>query len=94
MIDEMKEEALLKRKPDSTDKGVNRTCLMSNTDSLWASVTTRTLKIRKSSTRNTPESDIQITLDAIHETSKNLTISFKLNKIPDVYEWEQKDRLR
>ena len=80
VIDKMEKEGLLKRKQDSTDRRVNRIYLTSKSDSLWASMTECALKIRKSSTKNISESDIQITLDTLRKISKNLSISFELDK--------------
>lgn len=82
MIDKMEKQGLLKRKTDSTDRRVNRIFLTSRADSLWESMTECALKIRKSSTKNIPESDIQTTLDTLRKISKNLTISFELDKTP------------
>ena len=80
VIDKMEKEGLLKRKQDSTDRRVNRIYLTSKADSLWVSMTECALKIRKSSTKNILESDIQITLDTLRKISKNLAISFELDK--------------
>jgi len=80
VIDKMEKDGLLKRKPDSTDRRVNRIYLTSKADSLWESMTECALKIRKSSTKNISESDIQITLDTLRKISKNLATSFELDK--------------
>ena len=80
VIDKMEKEGLLKRKQDSTDRRANRIYLTSKADSLWVSMTDCALKIRKSSTKNISESDIQITLDTLRKISKNLSISFELDK--------------
>jgi len=80
VIDKMEKDGLLKRKPDSTDRRVNRIYLTSKDDSLWESMTECALKIRKSSTKNISESDIQITLDTLRKISKNLATSFELDK--------------
>ena len=82
VIDKMEKEGLLKRKQDSVDRRVNRIYLAAKADSLWVSMTECALKIRKSSTKNIPESDIQITLDTLRKISKNLTASFELDKAP------------
>jgi MarR family transcriptional regulator for hemolysin len=82
VIDKMEKEGLLKRKQDSTDRRVNRIYLTSKADSLWESMTECALKIRKSSTKNILESDIQITLDTLRKISKNLAASFELDKTP------------
>jgi MarR family transcriptional regulator for hemolysin len=80
VIDKMEKEGLLKRKQDSTDRRANKIYLTPKADSLWMSMTDCALKIRKSSTRNISESDIQITLDTLRQISKNLSISFELDK--------------
>lgn len=80
VIDKMEKDGLLKRKLDSTDRRVNRIYLTSKSDSLWESMTECALKIRKSSTKNISESDIQITLDTLRKLSKNLATSFELDK--------------
>ena len=80
VIDRMEKEGLLKRKPDLTDRRVNRIYLTPKADSLWESMTECALKIRKSSTRNIPENDIQITLDTLRKISKNLANTFELEK--------------
>lgn len=93
MIDKMEKEGLLKRKPDLADRRVNRIYLTSKADSLWASMTDCALKVRKSSTKNIPESDIQITLDTLRKISKNLTTLFEPDKVPLPVR-KQKDLLR
>ena len=80
VIDKMEKEGLLKRKQDSTDRRANKIYLTPKADSLWMSMTDCALKIRKSSTKNISESDIQITLDTLRKISKNLSISFELDK--------------
>jgi len=80
VIDKMEKEGLLKRKQDSTDRRANRIYLTSKVDSLWMSMTDCALKIRKSSIKNIPENDIQITLDTLRKISRNLSISFELDK--------------
>lgn len=80
IIDKMEKENLLKRKPDSNDRRVNRIYLTSKTDSLWESMTECALKIRKSSTRNISDADIQTTLETLRKISKNLTTFSDLDK--------------
>lgn len=80
MIDKMEKDGLLKRKPDLTDRRVNRIYLTSKSDSLWESMTECALKIRRSSTKNISENDIQITIDTLRKISKNLSMSFDLEK--------------
>ncbi len=80
VIDKMEKDGLLKRKPDLTDRRANRIYLTSKADSLWEAMTECALKIRRSSTKNISESDIQITLDTLRKISKNLAMSFELEK--------------
>jgi len=80
VIDKMEKEGLLKRKQDSSDRRVNRIYLTSKADSLWESMTSCALKIRKSSIRNISDGDIHITLDTLRKISKNLIVSFELDK--------------
>jgi MarR family transcriptional regulator for hemolysin len=75
IIDKMEKEGLLKRKPDSSDRRVNRIYLTQKADSLWESMVECALKIRKSSTKNISENDIQTTLETLRKISQNL-ISF------------------
>ncbi|MDR3783020.1 MAG: MarR family transcriptional regulator [Candidatus Nitrosotalea sp.] len=80
VIDKMEKDGLLKRKPDLTDRRANRIYLTSKADSLWESMTECALKIRRSSTKNISDDDIKITLDTLRKISKNLAISFELEK--------------
>ena len=80
VIDKMEKEGLLKRKPDLTDRRANRIYLTSKADSLWESMIECALKIRRSSTKNISENDVQITLDTLRKISKNLSTSFELEK--------------
>ncbi|MDE1768978.1 MAG: MarR family transcriptional regulator [Thaumarchaeota archaeon] len=80
VIDKMEKEGLLKRKQDSTDRRVNRIYLTPKADSLWTSMIDCALKIRKSSTKNISESDIEITLDTLRKISVNLSTFFELDK--------------
>jgi MarR family transcriptional regulator for hemolysin len=82
VIDKMEKDGLLKRKTDLADRRANRIYLTPKADSLWESMTECALKIRKSSTKNISENDIQITLDTLHKISKNLASSFELEKTP------------
>lgn len=72
IIDKMEKEGLLKRRPDSADRRVNRIYLTPKSGSLWESMIDCALKIRKSSTRGIPDSDIQITIETLRKISKNL----------------------
>lgn len=80
VIDKMEDEGLLKRKSDLADRRVNRIFLTPKADSLWESMTECALKIRKLSTKNIPESNIQITLDTLRKISQNLVTSFELDR--------------
>ena len=80
VIDKMEKEGLLKRKPDSDDRRVNRIYLTQKADSLWEVMIECALRIRKSSLKNISESDIQTTLDTLRKISKNLVIFSDLDK--------------
>lgn len=80
IIDKMEKEGLLKRKLDSSDRRINRIYLTQKADSLWESMIECALRIRKSSTKNISENDIQITLETLRKISKNLTIFSDLEK--------------
>lgn len=81
IIDKMEKEGLLKRKPDSNDRRANRIYLTPKSDSLWESMIECALKIRKSSTKNISEADIQTTLETLRKISKNLATFSELDKI-------------
>jgi MarR family transcriptional regulator for hemolysin len=93
VIDKMEKGGLLKRKTDLTDRRANRIYLTPKADSLWESMTECALKIRRSSTRNISDADIQITLDTLRKISKNLTASFELEKTLSYEKGKQKDRV-
>jgi MarR family transcriptional regulator for hemolysin len=80
IIDKMEKEGLLKRKPDSDDRRVNRIYLTQKADSLWEAMIECALLIRKSSLKNISESDIQTTLDTLRKISKNLIMFSDLEK--------------
>ena len=80
IIDKMEKEGLLKRKLDSSDRRINRIYLTTKADSLWESMIECALRIRKSSTKNISESDIQVTLETLRKISKNLTVFSDLEK--------------
>ena len=80
IIDKMEKEGLLKRKPDSSDRRVNRIYLTQKADSLWESMVECALKIRKSSTKNISENDIQTTLETLRTISQNLTSFSEIDK--------------
>lgn len=80
IIDKMEKEGLLKRKPDSSDRRVNRIYLTPKADSLWESMVECALKIRKSSTKNISENDIQTTLETLRKISQNLASFSEIDK--------------
>ncbi len=80
IIDKMEKEGLLKRKPDSSDRRVNRIYLTQKADSLWESMVECALRIRKSSTKNISENDIQTTLETLRKISQNLALFSELDK--------------
>lgn len=80
MIDKMEKEGLLKRKLDSSDRRINRIYLTPKADSLWESMIECALRIRKSSSKNISESDIQTTLETLKKITKNLTVFSDLDK--------------
>ena len=80
ILDRMEKEGLLKRKPDSSDRRVNRIYLTQKADSLWESMVECALKIRKSSTKNISENDIQTTLETLRKISQNLTSFSEIDK--------------
>lgn len=80
ILDKMEKEGLLKRKPDSNDRRVNRIYLTQKADSLWESMVECALRIRKSSTKNISENDIQTTLETLRKISQNLASFSELDK--------------
>ncbi len=84
VIDKMEQEGLLKRKPDSKDRRVNRIYLTSKADSLWNSMLECVLPIKKASTRDISEDDIQTTLATLRKISKNLAEYFEVNTVVTV----------
>lgn len=80
IIDKMEKEGLLKRKPDSSDRRINRIYLTPKADSLWESMIECALRIRKSSSKNISESDIQTTLETLRKITKNLSVFSDLDK--------------
>ncbi|MGI0006379.1 MAG: MarR family winged helix-turn-helix transcriptional regulator [Nitrosotalea sp.] len=80
VIDKMEKEGLLKRKPDSDDRRVNRIYLTPKADSLWDAMIECALRIRKSSLKNISENDIQITLETLRKISKNIIVFSDLDK--------------
>lgn len=80
ILDKMEKEGLLKRKPDSNDRRVNRIYLTQKADSLWESMVECALKIRKSSAKNISETDIQTTLETLRKISQNLASFSEIDK--------------
>ncbi len=79
VIDKMEKEGLLKRKPDSKDRRVNRIYLTSKSDSLWNSMMECALHIRKVSTKNISENELETTLETLRKMSKNLATYFEVD---------------
>lgn len=81
MIDKMEEEGLLKRKPDSKDRRVNRIYLTPKADSLWNSMLECAVHIRKTSTKDVSEGDLATTLETLRKISKNLSGYFEIDAV-------------
>ncbi len=81
VIDKMEKEGLLKRKPDSKDRRVNRIYLTSKSDSLWNSMMECALHVRKISTRDISEQEIQSALETLRKISKNLSAYFEVDTV-------------
>ncbi len=79
VIDKMEQEGLLKRKPDSKDRRVNRIYLTSKADSLWNSMMECALHIRKTSTKDISEDELETTLETLRKISKNLSEYFEVD---------------
>lgn len=79
MIDRMEKEGLLKRKPDSKDRRVNRIYLTPKADSLWNSMLECAIHIRKASAKDVSESEIATTLETLRKISKNLSDFLEVN---------------
>lgn len=79
IIDKMEKEGLLKRKPDSKDRRVNRIYLTQKADSLWNSMTECALHIRKVSTKDISEDKLETTLETLRKISKNLSTYFEVS---------------
>ncbi len=79
IIDKMEKEGLLKRKPDSKDRRVNRIYLTQKADSLWNSMTECAIYIRKVSAKDISEDKLEITLETLRKISKNLSTYFETN---------------
>ena len=81
VIDKMEKEGLLKRKPDSKDRRVNRIYLTPKADSLWDSMMECVVRIRKISTKDIPEDQLKITLETLRKISKNLVMHFDVDNL-------------
>jgi MarR family transcriptional regulator for hemolysin len=81
VIDKMEKEGLLKRKPDSKDRRVNRIYLTPKADSLWNSMTECALRIRKVSAKDIPEDQLKNTLETLRKISKNLAIHYEVDTL-------------
>lgn len=81
VIDKMEKDGLLKRKPDSKDRRVNRIYLTPKADSLWNSMTECALRIRKVSTKDIPEDQIKTALETLRRISKNIVTHFEVDTL-------------
>lgn len=81
VIDKMEKEGLLKRKPDSKDRRVNRIYLTSRADSLWNSMMECALHIRKVSTKEVSEDELVTTMKTLRKISKNLSEHFEVDTV-------------
>jgi MarR family transcriptional regulator, transcriptional regulator for hemolysin len=79
IIDKMEKEGLLKRKPDSKDRRVNRIYLTPKADSLWNSMIECAIHIRKVSTKDISEDKLEITLETLRKILKNLSTYFEVD---------------
>jgi MarR family transcriptional regulator, transcriptional regulator for hemolysin len=79
IIDKMEKEGLLKRKTDSKDRRVNRIYLTPKADSLWNSMIECAIHIRKVSTKDISEDELETTLETLHKISKNLSTYFEVD---------------
>ena len=80
-IDKMEKEGLLKRKPDSKDRRVNRIYLTPKAETLWNSMTEVAFRIRKVSTKDIPDDQIKTTLETLKKISKNLVTQFEVDNL-------------
>ncbi len=80
-IDKMEKEGLLKRKPDSKDRRVNRIYLTPKAETLWNSMTEVALRIRKVSTKDIPDDQLKTTLETLRKISKNLVTQFEVDNV-------------
>ncbi|VVC05396.1 Transcriptional regulator SlyA [uncultured archaeon] len=92
VIDKMEKEGLLKRRPDSKDRRVNRIYITPKADSLWNSMTECALRIRKVSTRDISEGQIKTTLETLRKISKNLVTHFDVGTLL-VFQKKSKSRV-
>ena len=74
VIDKMENDDLLVRKPDAKDRRVNRIYLTSRSDKLLESMLECAIKIRKFSTKEVSENDLQTTMETLRKISQNLSV--------------------
>lgn len=74
LIDRMESDDLLVRKPDAKDRRVNRIYLTSKSDKLLESMLECAIKIRKFSTKDVSENDLQTTMETLRKISYNLSV--------------------
>ena len=76
IIDKMEKDGFVKRKLDNEDRRINRIYLTPKADDLWSSMIECALRIRKLSTKEIPEEQINATLEILRKISTNLAIYF------------------
>lgn len=81
VIDKMEKEGLLKRKPDSKDRRVNRIFLTPKADSLWNSMMECLLHTRKIATKDIRENELEATLETLRKISKNLSTYLEVDTV-------------
>ncbi len=81
VIDKMERDGLLKRKPDSKDRRVNRIYLTQKADSLWNSMMECALHIRKVSTKDVSDEEITNMMNTLRKISKNLYSYFGIDTV-------------
>jgi MarR family transcriptional regulator for hemolysin len=73
IIDKMEEDGYVQRKLDPQDRRIKRIYTTSKTDLLWDSITECATQIKKASTKDVSEQEIQSALGVIKKITKNLT---------------------
>ncbi len=73
IIDKMEDDGYVKRKPDPQDRRIKRIYTTSKTDSLWDSMMKCATQIRKVSTKDVSEQEMNSALRVIKKITENLT---------------------